>query len=57
MESFVFEGIVAAPLLPMNEDQSIDFKSLSSYYRWIAGQRPTVKLCEQGRERGLIAHP
>jgi 4-hydroxy-tetrahydrodipicolinate synthase len=42
MESFVFEGIGAAPLLPMNEDESIDFKSLGSYYRWIAGQRPTA---------------
>jgi 4-hydroxy-tetrahydrodipicolinate synthase len=42
VESFVFEGIVAAPFLPMNEDESIDFKSLGSYYRWIAGQRPTA---------------
>ena len=42
MENFVFEGIVAAPFLPMNEDESIDWKSLQSYYRWIAAQRPTA---------------
>lgn len=42
MESFVFEGIVAAPFLPMNEDESIDWKSLGSYYRWLASQRPTA---------------
>ena len=42
MENFVFEGIVAAPFLPMNEDESIDWKSLQSHYRWIAAQRPTA---------------
>jgi len=42
VENFVFEGIVAAPFLPMNEDESIDWKSLQSYYRWIAAQRPTA---------------
>ena len=42
MESFAFQGIVAAPFLPMNEDESVDWKSLRSYYRWIARQRPTA---------------
>lgn len=42
MESFAFQGIVAAPFLPMNEDESVDWKSLHSYYRWIARQRPTA---------------
>lgn len=42
MENFVFQGIVAAPFLPMNEDESIDWKSLQSYYRWLAAQRPTA---------------
>jgi 4-hydroxy-tetrahydrodipicolinate synthase len=42
VENFVFQGIVAAPFLPMNEDESIDWKSLQSYYRWIAAQRPTA---------------
>jgi 4-hydroxy-tetrahydrodipicolinate synthase len=42
VENFVFEGIVAAPFMPMNEDESIDWKSLQSYYRWIAAQRPTA---------------
>jgi len=42
VENFVFQGIVAAPFLPMNEDESIDWKSLQSYYRWLAAQRPTA---------------
>ena len=42
METVVFAGIVAAPFLPMNEDESIDWKSLQSYYRWIDAQRPTA---------------
>jgi 4-hydroxy-tetrahydrodipicolinate synthase len=42
MAHLSFEGIVAAPFLPMNEDESIDWKSLDSYYRWLAGQRPTA---------------
>jgi 4-hydroxy-tetrahydrodipicolinate synthase len=42
VENFVFQGIVAAPFLPMNEDESIDWTSLQSYYRWIAAQRPTA---------------
>jgi 4-hydroxy-tetrahydrodipicolinate synthase len=42
VDNFVFEGIVAAPFLPMNEDESIDWNSLRSYYRWLAAQRPTA---------------
>jgi 4-hydroxy-tetrahydrodipicolinate synthase len=35
-------GIVAAPVLPMLPDASIDWTSLRSYLRWIADQRPTA---------------
>jgi 4-hydroxy-tetrahydrodipicolinate synthase len=35
-------GIVAAPILPMLPDASIDWDSLRSYLRWIAAQRPTA---------------
>jgi 4-hydroxy-tetrahydrodipicolinate synthase len=42
VEHFAFEGIVAAPFLPMNEDESIDWTSLAPYFRWIARQRPTA---------------
>lgn len=35
-------GIVAAPVLPMLPDQSIDWASLRTYIAWIAGQRPTA---------------
>jgi len=42
VERFVFEGIVPAPFLPMNEDESIDWTSLRSYYQWVAGQKPTA---------------
>ena len=42
MRAFRFEGIVAAPFLPMLPDQSIDWDSLKRYIGWIAGQRPTA---------------
>ena len=42
MKAFTFEGIVAAPFLPMLPDQSIDWDSLRRYIRWIAEQRPTA---------------
>jgi len=35
-------GIVAAPVLPMLPDQSIDWASLRTYIAWIAGQKPTA---------------
>jgi 4-hydroxy-tetrahydrodipicolinate synthase len=42
MSSFALKGIVAAPVLPMNPDASIDWDSLKSYLAWIARQRPTA---------------
>jgi 4-hydroxy-tetrahydrodipicolinate synthase len=42
MKTFTLQGIVAAPVLPMTPDFSIDWKSLRSYLAWIAGQRPTA---------------
>jgi len=35
-------GIVAAPVLPMLPDQSIDWACLRTYIRWVAQQRPTA---------------
>jgi 4-hydroxy-tetrahydrodipicolinate synthase len=35
-------GIVAAPVLPMLPDYSIDWDSLRSYVRWIAEQKPAA---------------
>jgi 4-hydroxy-tetrahydrodipicolinate synthase len=42
MKPFVFEGIVAAPFLPMLPDQSVDWESLKRYIGWVAGQGPTA---------------
>ena len=42
MASFQLQGIVAAPVLPMLPDFSIDWTSLRSYIRWIAQQKPTA---------------
>jgi 4-hydroxy-tetrahydrodipicolinate synthase len=42
VKDFRFEGIVAAPFLPMTPDAQIDFPSLRSYYAWLAAQRPTA---------------
>lgn len=42
MKPFVFEGIVAAPFLPMLPDQNIDWPGLERYIEWIAAQRPTA---------------
>ena len=42
MIAFELKGIVAAPVLPMLPDASIDWTSLRSYIRWIAQQRPTA---------------
>ncbi len=38
MTTFKLQGIVAAPVLPMLPDHSIDWVSLRSYIRWIADQ-------------------
>lgn len=42
MHTFTLTGIVAAPVLPMRPDFSIDWESLGSYLAWIAAQRPTA---------------
>ena len=42
MTVFTLQGIVAAPVLPMLPDYSIDWTSLRSYMRWIAGQKPAA---------------
>jgi 4-hydroxy-tetrahydrodipicolinate synthase len=42
MAKFTLQGIVAAPVLPMHPDASIDWTALESYLRWIARQRPTA---------------
>ena len=42
MTAFKLQGIVAAPMLPMHPDFSIDWDSLRSYIRWVADQRPTA---------------
>src|SRR5512138_1712 len=42
MQSFTMAGIIAAPVLPMLPDSSIDWESLRSYLGWIAKQRPTA---------------
>lgn len=42
MTSFVFEGIVAAPFLPMLPNQDVDWASLDRYIDTIASQRPTA---------------
>ena len=42
MTAFKLQGIVAAPVLPMLPDTSIDWVTLRSYIRWIADQKPTA---------------
>lgn len=42
MKPFIFQGIVAAPFLPMLPDQSVDWDSLKRYIRWVAEQKPTA---------------
>jgi 4-hydroxy-tetrahydrodipicolinate synthase len=42
MKTFTVKGIIAAPVLPMKPDFSIDWPSLRSYLGWIAKQRPTA---------------
>jgi 4-hydroxy-tetrahydrodipicolinate synthase len=42
MTTFTAKGIVAAPVLPMLPDFSIDWDSLRSYLAWIARQQPTA---------------
>ena len=37
-----FRGVIAAPFLPMNEDESIDWNSLERYIDWVASQKPAA---------------
>lgn len=37
-----FKGVIAAPLLPMHDDQSVDWATLERYMDWIAGQKPAA---------------
>jgi 4-hydroxy-tetrahydrodipicolinate synthase len=42
MSSFTCRGIIAAPVLPMLPDFSIDWDGVRSYLAWIARQKPTA---------------
>lgn len=42
MRGLVCQGIIAAPVLPMQPDFSIDWDTLRSYLAWIARQQPTA---------------
>jgi 4-hydroxy-tetrahydrodipicolinate synthase len=42
MPTFVCQGIIPAPVLPMLPDASIDWDSTRSYLAWIAQRRPTA---------------
>ena len=55
MAAFKLEGIVAAPVLPMLPDFSIDWTSLRSYIRWIADQRPTAIAMNMDASEGPVA--
>jgi 4-hydroxy-tetrahydrodipicolinate synthase len=35
-------GIVAAPMLPMHADETVDYPTLGRYLDWIAAQKPTA---------------
>ncbi|MBZ9719234.1 dihydrodipicolinate synthase family protein [Mesorhizobium sp. AD1-1] len=37
-----FRGVISAPFMPMNEDESIDWASLERYIDWVASQRPAA---------------
>lgn len=57
MTAFVLEGIVAAPVLPMLPDASIDWTSLRSYIHWIAAQRPTAIAMNMDASEGPALDP
>lgn len=42
MLSRPFSGVIAAPMLPMHEDGTVDWSALEQYIDWIAGQRPAA---------------
>ena len=51
------QGIVAAPVLPMLPDQSIDWVSLRSYIAWVAGQKPTAIAMNMDASEGPALDP
>lgn len=51
------QGIIAAPVLPMLPDQSIDWSSLRSYLRWIAEQRPAAIAMNMDASEGPALDP
>ena len=57
MASFELTGIVAAPVLPMLPDASIDWASLRTYIRWIADQRPTAIAMNMDASEGPSLDP
>ncbi len=50
-------GIVAAPVLPMLPDQSIDWTSLRTYMQWIAAQKPTAIAMNMDASEGPALDP
>ncbi|HMR29905.1 MAG TPA: dihydrodipicolinate synthase family protein [Geminicoccaceae bacterium] len=42
MASRALKGIVAAPMLPMHADESVDYATLERYLDWVAAQRPAA---------------
>ena len=57
MTAFKLQGIVAAPVLPMLPDHSIDWNSLRSYIRWIAHQSPTAIAMNMDASEGPSLEP
>jgi 4-hydroxy-tetrahydrodipicolinate synthase len=57
MTAFKLQGIVAAPVLPMLPDYSIDWTSLRSYIRWIANQKPTAIAMNMDASEGPSLEP
>jgi 4-hydroxy-tetrahydrodipicolinate synthase len=57
MTAFRLQGIVAAPVLPMLPDHSIDWTSLRSYIRWIANQKPPAIAMNMDASEGPSLEP
>jgi len=57
MTTFKLQGIVAAPVLPMLPDHSIDWTSLRSYIDWIARQKPTAIAMNMDASEGPSLEP
>jgi 4-hydroxy-tetrahydrodipicolinate synthase len=55
--AFKLQGIVAAPVLPMLPDYSIDWASLRSYIGWIARQKPTAIAMNMDASEGPSLDP